>query len=101
VEFQTRTDIGALKKLTLTRAASAGKDESGFFVASAEIENLETKTCEFFLINKWLKSPILQLDAHVFLGQYNLREPEVVEVTVRTGRSMGAGATGISLSVFL
>lgn len=92
VEFKTRMDIGAMKKLTLIRDVSSDSGGShGFFVATAEIEDLETKSTVFFLINSWLKSPILQLDAPAFLGEYNSREPEIVEVTVRTGRSMGAG----------
>jgi hypothetical protein len=84
-------DIGAIKKLTLIRVSSDSGGSDGFFVATAEIEDLETKSTVFFLINSWLKSPILQLDAPAFIGEYNTREPEIVEVTVRTGRSMGAG----------
>ncbi len=74
VEFQTRTDIGALKKLTLARTTAGNKEDSaGFFVAGAEIESMETKACEFFLINRWLKSPILQLDAQVAAAAHSQR----------------------------
>ena len=92
VEFQTRTDIGPLTKLILTRASSSdGGGSDGFFIVSALVENLGAKTSGFFLINQWLISPVLKLEPLVFDGDYSAREPSVVDVTVRTGRSLGAG----------